>query len=296
MCLFLPGMDQRKFPSRGNQEEETMLRIILALSLLCLLVSVAAQADITLTDPMGPNSSVVIDPLSSDGVKEWNVGGINQIAGNWFWYRIGGEDYTSSIDSIGTPTISQPISDTATITYAGDLFDLAVTYTLIGSDNNSSMSDLEQTVSITNNTASALDFHLFQLVDFDLAGTSGDDTAHRDPLSGNLYQNDGAHPGLQAQVGANGISHWEIAPASDPDSGLWDKYQYESFANLSDSTSPLTGDVAWGLQKDFSIAAHGSAFWSEDVQISSTPVPEPGTISSLGAGLVGLLTIVRRRR
>jgi hypothetical protein len=48
----------------------------------------AAWSDVILSDG---NSTATFDPYSSAGLKSWEVDGINHIAQQWFWCRIGDE-------------------------------------------------------------------------------------------------------------------------------------------------------------------------------------------------------------
>lgn len=268
----------------------------LAVIALCLLAATCATAGtlpVTLTDAAGPNASVNVSATSGTGVDQWNVLNVNQMTRNWYWFRIGsGPGTAAAIDTIGTAVVNHPTGDYATVTYSNASYTVQVGYTLVGGPSNSGTSDLAETVLVTNNTAAALDFHLFEIINFDLNNTAGNDAAVHDAGSGNLTQTDGAYPGLQAQVGVNGFSHWQVDTAS----ALYSKINGSSFTNLTDSVVTATGDVAWGMQKDFSIAAHGTSSISEDILVQGAPVPEAGSLASLGFGLAGVIPMIRRKR
>lgn len=273
-----------------------MLGRMLALLALCLLAATCALAGTlpaTLSDSGAPGESVRISNTTGTGIDQWNIANVNQMARNWFWFRIGaGPGTASAIDTISAPVVTQFTSTYARLLYSNANYSVQVDYLLTPGLLNGGTSDLAQTVTISNKTASALDFHLFQLVNFDLNNTAGNDVAVHDAGSGNIIQTDGAYPGLQAQVGVNGFNHWEIDSAAT----LFNKINGTSFTNLSDSVGTGTGDVAWGSQSNFTVAAHGSAQMSEDLLVAGAPVPETGTLASLGLGLLSAVSMIRRRR
>lgn len=268
-----------------------MLRKLFALCVLCVLAATCAHASssVILTDQYGPNSTVKINTTGGAGLTEWSVLGTNLVQHNWWYYRIGGTGAVSAIDTIAAPTVSQSPSTPylATITYAGASLTFAVTYMLTGADNHSGTSDLSQTVVVTNKTGSALDLHLFELMNYDLYGTPNNDTVWRE-TSGNIYQKDGVNTSTVCQIGSNNAKLWEIGSADSLRSKLADP----SFKSLGNVGSPYTGDAAWALQWDMTT---GSGSASEDLQVNGV-VPEPGSLVSLSAGLLGLVAAIRRRR
>jgi hypothetical protein len=268
------------------------MKLLAAIAAACALLLPAAlpASTYSLSDL---NSSVLIDPASY-GVSNWLIEGQNQINQNWYWYRIGNTGEEQSIGSIGAPTVSQASSNTLSVTYENGAFSLNIFYLLLGGDAGSGTADLAQTVTISNKTQSALNFHLFDYTDFDLGGTAYDDTAEIvTPQS--ISQTDGPVSALVSFNSIPGPTAWQI------DSAPWVYYALnddDMATTLSKTTSPLEGDVEFAFQWDFNIGAGMTQMVSKDKLIQGiAPVPEPGSFAALAAGLVGCITgAVRRKR
>jgi hypothetical protein len=113
---------------------KTLNQMIAAGRCVAVLAAIAAappglnaQTPITLTDG---NTTAIVDPYSSAGMKYWSVNGQNQLNQQWFWYRIDG-GAQQSIDTIGAPTLVTN-ANTLTTTYANPNLSVAITYTLNG--------------------------------------------------------------------------------------------------------------------------------------------------------------------
>ncbi len=261
---------------------------VLAGLLAMAVCASASTSPITLTDYFGTNSVVRIDPYTQAGVYDWLVDGSDQITQNSYWFRIGDSGPASPISSIGSVSVNHTIDSAATVIYSGSTFDLQITYTLIGADPGSGTSDLAQTVLLKNKTGSKLDLHLFEYANLDLSGTaSGDSAAHTSAT--HITQQDGKTTSeLGVQVLPN---HWEIAS----DGGIINRMTSATFRNLSDSSSPASGNVDFAYQWDLSLARYSSLSISQDDLLAGAAVPEPGSIVVLAGG-IGLLPLLRRRR
>lgn len=266
-------------------------RVFLFILVGALVATACAQvtADpVVLTDYLGPNSTVIIDPYSQAGVYNWLIDGTNHMAQNAYWFRIGGAGVASPISSIGPVTIDQSLDMQATVLYSGATFDFEVTYALMGSDAGSGTSDLAQTVVLTNKTGSPLDLHVFEYVNMDLNGTAAGETATLNS-PGVVTQTEGA---TQGQLTANNTpSFWEIGDAST----LFNKLNASSFSNLANTASPYNGDAAFAFQWDLSMGANGSTSISQDNLVQGGVVPEPSSVMVL-VGALGLLPLRRRSR
>jgi hypothetical protein len=228
-----------------------------------------AQAVITLTDG---NSSATIDPSSQSGMNNWTVDGTNQLYQQWFWYRVGPAGGQSSIDTLGAPTVVQPVSSFAQISYASNgLISAQVTYSLSGGTAGSGMADIAEQLRIVNTSGHAETLHFFQYSDFDL-----NDDPNSDSLS---FVNANT---VRQQNGALVLAETVVTPAANHFQGDY----YANILNGLNSGSPFTlgdvnnvtapGDATWAYEWDVTLAAGGSLLISKDKQVR--PVPEPASV------------------
>jgi hypothetical protein len=249
-------------------------------------------APVILTDG---NSSAQIFSDSQAGMNSWIVEGQNQLAHQWFWYRIGANP-EQSIDTIGIPVVVTTLGTRGmTATYANPQFSLQIDYLLTGGVAGSGVSDIAETIKIQNLTGAYLDFHFFQYSDFNLGGTAGNDTLQLSQNIAGKY-NDAvqydAGVAFSETVTAPGANHGEAAFAgitlAKLNNGVAD--------NLSDASGPLNGDVTWAFQWDFSIAPGSSKIISKDKYLEVLVIPEPTSVVFGALGLAFMLGMSNRRR
>lgn len=258
----------------------------IAVVVVAALALGSARADaavVTLTDG---NSVASVDTDSQAGMFNWLIDGQDQMAQQWFWYRIGDgpeasiNTISAAVNAGGGPFLSS--------TYTGNGFTINVRYLLTGGLPGSGASDIAETITINNLGQTALDFHFFQYSDFDLCNTIGGDTA--------TFVNVNA---VQQVDGACHLSETVITPsASHREAGIFPSTLVRLNdglpTTLADNAGAGPGDATWAFQWDFILNPQGTFQISKDKRIGA--VPEPASLLLLGSGLLGGLKAVRRRR
>ncbi len=269
-----------------------MKRIVLGLA-LGLGVSFASQADaaVILEDR---NSKVVIDPSGPGGMHTWEVDGVDHLASQWFFLRVGDGPEVSldELDTLDNPVQilasdgnGRPGNERVFMQYTTDDYIVEVDYLLTGGQVGSKVSDVAEIITIINLKDTVLDISLFQYSDFDLGGTIGDDTVRIS--GGNTAQQHDSGTVMSETVVTPLPTHFEVALFSD----TLDKLTDGDKDDLNDFAGPLgPGDGTWAFQWDFEIGVADSVIVSKDKGIAV--VPEPATMSLLGLAAFGL---IRRR-
>jgi len=275
----------------------TSRKIVAAAVVVAILgATVPASAnfvDLVLTNG---NSTVRVDPYSSEGVYEWTIGKTSHLAQQWFWLRSdldGLDDREYSLDEFDpTPVVSQPLPNVGIITYSDGRLEIEVTYVLV-SGPGLFAADLAEVIKITNLSEEDevfLDF--FQYSDFDLNGTEDDDTVVI--TGGNrAYQTDGGSAATFSEtVVSQSPDLSEVALHPD----TLDKLEDGHIDDLDGSTGPLgPDDVTWAFQWDNRIIQPEEALTiSMDKVLISNPIAEPSAVLLLAGGLLG--TYKRRKR
>jgi hypothetical protein len=248
------------------------------------------------------NSIAFIDTGSQAGMFNWQVEGQNQLAQQWFWYRVGNLGPEAAINTISGPIITQPNARQVTVLYGNfnPVFSLQVDYLMTGGVPGSGQSDIGESILIQNKTAAPLDFHFFQYSDFDLGGIAGGDTVQLGKnLSGTRF-----NEAIQSKGGVAFTETVTVPGANHGETAFFNATLLKLNDGVADILSdqlfpgPLgPGDVTWAFQWDLLIPANGSALISKDKYLEINVVPEPSTVllTVLGFGLV-LATQAYRRR
>jgi hypothetical protein len=270
-----------------------LLSPVAAILALNGVVSESRAQIITMTDH---NSVAQVNVSSQAGMFNWSVESQNQLAQQWFWYRVGNSGPQSSIDTISAPSVTQSTARTLSALYANATFSVRIDYALSGGALGSGVSGMNETITINNLTGSALDYHFFQYSDFDLGGTQGGDTVQLGRNNQNLFneafQSKGGASLTETVDAANtpGANHGEAALFN----ATLLKLNSGSPVTLSDTAGPITGDATWALEWDVSIAPGQSFIISKTKNLT---VPEPSSFALLALGAVGcLVKRIRRSR
>jgi len=265
--------------------------ILLAL-MLALGAATPAWAD-TLTLTSG-NATVEVDPDSSAGIYDWRIGGTSHVAQQWFWFRAsvdGWNDREYSIDTLGTPVVTQPVSNFATLTYTDSQGRFAIETMLIlaGGDGFHS-ADLAEIVKIINLSNDPITFSLFEYGDYNLAG---------DPVDVSLTIA-GGNTAQQGGVGNWMIASMESVVTGPPDlceagtySDTLDKLEDGDIDDLNNVLTAGAGDCTWAFEwLNQEVDPLQALIVSRDTVIRTEPVAEPAGLGLIGLALLGL----RKRR
>ena len=267
---------------------EKRCRRPLLLGLAVAGVAIQGYSQVALVDG---NSLADIDPGTQSGMYNWIVDGVDHLAQQWFWYRIGaGQEF--SIDTISAPVVVHPTANTATITYANALLSVRVDYTLFGGVPGDGASHIQESLTINNLSGTALDLHFFQYSDFDLLGTPAGD---RVQLGKDVFLK--FNEALQTE-GPIVFSETDVTPGADRGEANFFPNTLNSLndglaTTLNNNAGPVgPGDVTWAFEWDRLLDPNGSLLISKNKYIQ---VPEPGTLALVGLGLATFLSLRRRK-
>jgi hypothetical protein len=263
---------------------------VLGIALLALAALAPAHAGIyTISDG---NSTASVDTSSQSGMFNWTVDGISSLFQQWFWYRVGPTSGESSIDTLTEITAGtsngnlDPAHERLNVLYAGAGFTIGVDFLMAGGSPGSGVADIAEIIRIQNTSNQALDFHFFQYVDFDLGGTASGDTGER-VNANTMLQYEGS-ASVSETVAVPTPSHYEVATYPTILLSLTDG----SPTTLADAAGPVSGDVSWAFQWDFTLVPGGTYIISKDKHLI---VPEPSTCVLMMLSGLGLVALLRKR-
>ncbi|GAB4264271.1 MAG: hypothetical protein Kow0092_15800 [Deferrisomatales bacterium] len=229
----------------------------------------------------GDGTLAIVDDASSDGVVSWqlDLGGgalVEHIFQEWFWYRVGPDGRERSIDRLPLESVATPDPGTLILSYGTDAFGLDLTFELRGAGAGSAVAQLAETVTIRSRTGEPLDLHLFELSDFDISETSGDDTVVL--AEGVARQTDGSGTALVETVLSPEPDAHGLGFFGQP-SDLFDQLEDLAPTQL-DGTSQGTGDIHYAFQWDLLVPASGAVTVRKVKHLGPEGVVPPGVAKS----------------
>ncbi len=230
------------------------------------------------------------------GMDRWEIDGTNHLYNQWFWFRIGDsgpEQRISSLPEFGrsvqdTNEFIDPRPDTFNIRYgSATTYWIDVRFSLTGGAIGSGVSDVLETISVTNNSGTTLPFRFFQYADFDLNNDVVDDAVWINPFN-RVWQRDGAMTVSETVVSPPPTaSEVNIYPTTI---NALDDLLPTTLSGASVINDGIRRDYTWAFQWNFDLASGGTFIISKDKLI----VPSPAAGALLGIG--GLVAVRRRRR
>ncbi len=260
-----------------------------------LVLASTMTATATVVNLADANSSVIVDTSNPRMVVDWTVDGQRHMAEQMFFLSVNGAPQQNIA---ALPTAPAVISRDTNGDLQDDRVDLQwamtgitarATLILRGTTPGSGSSNISELLSVVNTTGSAVTFSLFQYVNFDLAGTPGDDTLI---VTGGSLAQQSDPTGWAAQVSATPMpTAFEAGLVTDNPSIL-DRLQAPVPAVLNNVPGPVVGDGAVAFQWDFTLQDGQSFLLSAEKNIAM--VPEPATLVLAGIG--GLMMTRRGHR
>lgn len=138
------------------------------------------------------------------------------------------------------------------------------------------------------------------LESIDILGTSGYATVNDgDVFSGSFDVNAhvvaaGTTSYSTVSLSFDGGTSWETVGTQVADDGLEDAFQ-TGVISYTATELDASGAAINGLRVQFTLHRENGNNWSDNVQLSVTPIPEPASVALLLTGLLGLI-VVRRRK
>ncbi len=253
----------------------------------------ALPAHATIYSLTDGNSLVQIDANHQAGMNAWVVNGQNQLQQQQFWYRIDNTGPQFSIDTLNLLNATPTGNNRLDLLYGNAQFTLDTVYTLAGGNPGDGNSGITETITIHNLTANPLPFHLFEFGHMPL-NSPGVDV--------NLGPGGGSFNDVLVTSSTDPLNHFSELTTAPPalegeaHNGPFTVNNLNTVPNyVLDGTTNSSGPATWALEWDASITNTFQV--SKVLDLEGVPsAPEPGTLSLIGCGLLGLGMFARHRR
>ena len=243
--------------------------VITAATIAALLVLSAGLAGATTLT--SNNSTLTYNDSAT--FTAWTVEGLDNLFAEQWYYRVG----SGSGALLTGPAMNVVAPNIGTVSYLiPNWGSVTMVHVLLGNAPGSYNSQWSTTVSLTRNQGVTATLNFYNYADYDLSGTTSNDTARFVGL-GLFGQSDVLMQlAYNVSIPPNYI-HVGACCGINPN------------VNLNNTPGPYYGDAIFASQ----FVITGSSF-SFSIDRSLNAVPEPGTYALIGAGLLGL-GLLRRR-
>lgn len=212
------------------------------------------------------------------------AGGTDHVFGNWWWYRLAGDNREFALNSSGGGATSSFAGSIGTMTQFYPSFRADITWEV--QDTGSQFGYFTSTVAITNTTGSPITIDLFHYLDADFNGTAATDSASL-VAPGLIRITDSAAPTIYGEYSAVNADNYQVGAFSTVRQLLTNT----TVNNFNNSGLPFgPADFTGGFQWSGITISPGS---TRAVTVSFAVVPAPASIALLGLG--GLIAGRRRR-
>ena len=230
------------------------------------------------------SSSISIDLSSSAGMTSWIAGGANQVAQEWFWFRIG-NNAEAPINTISAPTVTQSLARQLTVSYdLAGAYGVTIKYDLTGS----SSPGLTEAITIVNHTATNMPLSFFKYGQVTLGGNGANQSV--------LFGTDGTGITSVSQTGPGGRSFISAltSAGSRAEAALFNS----TLTSLNNGTATTLNNVqsigpannpTYAFEWDFNI----NPGTSKQISII-TQVPEPSAFALAALAVAGFLRFKRK--
>jgi hypothetical protein len=126
-----------------------------------IILAAAVQASATIFTLTDTGTSAVIDTSSDLGLRDWNIGGVDQIHRNTYAWRVGDSTAADAIQNLTQLSANQTGTRFLDVAYGNNTlgFRIDITYVLTGGINTF---DIAEIVRVTKTGNAAMPFRLFQ--------------------------------------------------------------------------------------------------------------------------------------